>query len=77
MDLFELGDVAKDQEDLTNLLLEYVDVFSPITEAVPGVEYVIQLKPDADLSKLNRPSSGSLRRNLRRNGKPWRSFLKE
>jgi hypothetical protein len=38
------------------VLLEYVDVFSPTTETVPGVEYVIQLKPDADLSQLNRPS---------------------
>jgi hypothetical protein len=35
------------------VLLEYTDVFSP---TVPGVEYVTQLKHDADLSKLNMKS---------------------
>ena len=37
MDLSEFGDIEKDQEDLRNVLLEYMDVFSPTTETVPGV----------------------------------------
>jgi hypothetical protein len=57
MDLSELGDGTKYQEALRNVLLKYVDAFAPTTETVQGVEYSIQLKPDADLSQFNRPSS--------------------
>jgi hypothetical protein len=56
MDLSEFGDGRKDQDALRNVLSEYTDVFSPTTETVPGVEYVIQQKPDADLSQLNMKS---------------------
>jgi hypothetical protein len=37
-------------------LLEYSEVFYPITETVPGVEYKIILKPDENLFSLNRPA---------------------
>jgi hypothetical protein len=56
MDLSEFGDGGKDQDALRKVLLEYADVLSPTTETVPGVEYVMQLKPDADLSQLNMKS---------------------
>ena len=43
-DIFsEIGDFAKDQEDLRNVLLEYAGVCSPTNETLQGVEYVIQL----------------------------------
>jgi Reverse transcriptase (RNA-dependent DNA polymerase) len=56
MDLSGFGDGVQDPEDLRAVLFEYSDVFSPTTETVPGVEYKILIKPNADLSNLNRPT---------------------
>jgi hypothetical protein len=57
MDLSEFGDGAKYQEDLRKLFCWNTwTSFLPTTETVPGVEYVIQLKPDAYSSQLSRPS---------------------
>jgi hypothetical protein len=45
-----------DQAKLREVLVEHIDVFCPNTGVVPGEEFRIVLRPEADLSKLNRPA---------------------
>jgi hypothetical protein len=55
LDLSDIGSGEDNQKVLRNKVLEY-SVLSPTTETVPGEEYTITIKPDADLLPLFRPA---------------------
>ena len=55
LELSEFGTPCE-QESLRALLLEYQDLFLERTSTVPGYEFSLELLPDADLARLDRPS---------------------